>query len=210
MPCLKHVSRPPHDLLKHNFLDKCPVSLVLTPQRRPSLDSRRVGSCITRFGACSAFTHVTAYRLAKSPKATLYAGGSSSFVTFATAPIASGWSEPVPGRDSHPLLTSAFSRRTRNVELPREYAAYAVSLRKSWARGCFYHRGDRDDWRLSERCLCRGCDRASNIPRVKRRMLAQVRQPVLPLCRGTLGVRQVIHGNFAPAVRFRSSAKGID
>jgi len=48
-------------------------------------------------------------------KATLYTGGSSSFVTSATAPIASGWSEPVPGRDSHPLLTSAFSRRTRKV-----------------------------------------------------------------------------------------------
>ena len=36
-------------------------------RRRPSLDSRRVGSCITRFGACTAFTFVTAYKLAKSP-----------------------------------------------------------------------------------------------------------------------------------------------
>jgi len=27
----------------------------------------RVGSCITIFGACSAFTHVTAYTLAESP-----------------------------------------------------------------------------------------------------------------------------------------------
>lgn len=90
----------------------------------------------------------------------------------------------------------------RNVELPREYAAYVVSLRKSWTHGSFYHRGDRDDWRLSERCLCRGCDRASNIPRVKRRMLAQVRQHVLPLCRGTLGVRQVVHRNFAPRRSF--------
>ena len=49
------------------------VSLVL-PQaayhsgRRPSLDSRRVGSCIKRFGACSAFTHITACTLAKSPQ----------------------------------------------------------------------------------------------------------------------------------------------
>src|SRR5216684_2335013 len=42
-------------------------SLVLFHQRRPSLDSRRVGSCVTRFGACSAFTQVTAYMLAKSP-----------------------------------------------------------------------------------------------------------------------------------------------
>ena len=38
--------------------------------------------------------------LAKSPKATLYTRGFSGFVTFTTAPIATGWSEPVPGRDS--------------------------------------------------------------------------------------------------------------
>ncbi len=42
-------------------------SLVLPSQRRPSLVSRRVSSCIARFGACSAFTHVTACMLAKSP-----------------------------------------------------------------------------------------------------------------------------------------------
>jgi hypothetical protein len=34
---------------------------------RPSLDSWRVGSCITVFGACSAFTSVTACTLARSP-----------------------------------------------------------------------------------------------------------------------------------------------
>ena len=43
-------------------------SLVLFHPRRPSLKCGRDGSCIARFGACSAFTHVTAYRLAKSPK----------------------------------------------------------------------------------------------------------------------------------------------
>ena len=42
-------------------------SLVFSPQRRPSLVSRRVGSCVTRFGACAAFTHITACMLAKSP-----------------------------------------------------------------------------------------------------------------------------------------------
>ena len=41
-------------------------SLVFSPQRRPSLVSRRVGSCVTRFGACAAFTHITACMLAKS------------------------------------------------------------------------------------------------------------------------------------------------
>jgi len=38
--------------------------------------------------------------------------GSSSFVASTAASIATGWSEPVPGRDFHPLWTSAFSRRT--------------------------------------------------------------------------------------------------
>ena len=32
--------------------------------------------------------------LAKSPKATLYTGGSDGFVSSTAAPIASGWSEP--------------------------------------------------------------------------------------------------------------------
>ena len=44
--------------------------------------------------ACSAFTCVTTYRLAESPYATLYTGGSDGFVAFTAAPIASGWSEP--------------------------------------------------------------------------------------------------------------------
>src|SRR5579859_3071149 len=44
--------------------------------------------------------------------ATLYTGGSSGFVASTAAPIATGWSEPVPGRDFHPLWTHAFSRRT--------------------------------------------------------------------------------------------------
>ena len=35
--------------------------------------------------------------------ATLYTEGSDSFVASAAAPIATGWSEPVPGRDFHPL-----------------------------------------------------------------------------------------------------------
>src|SRR6266545_3393915 len=46
--------------------DRWDCSLI-SHRRRPSLDSRRVGSCITRFGACTAFTIVTAYKLAKSP-----------------------------------------------------------------------------------------------------------------------------------------------
>ena len=44
--------------------------------------------------------------------ATLYAEGFSSFVTSTATSFATGRSEPVPGRDFHPLWTSTFSRRT--------------------------------------------------------------------------------------------------
>ena len=85
---------------------------LLIPRRRPSPNFGWVGSCIMVFGACSAFTRVTACRLAESPYATLYTGGSDGFVTSTAAPIAAGWSDPVPGRVYLPLWTSAFSRRT--------------------------------------------------------------------------------------------------
>ena len=54
---------------------------------------------------------------ARSPsrQATLYtesSDSSDSSVASAAASIATGWSEPVPGRESHPLKSSAFSRRT--------------------------------------------------------------------------------------------------
>ena len=47
-------------------------SLVRFHQLRPSLEPGRVGSCITLFEACSAFTHVTACTLAKSPSDSLH------------------------------------------------------------------------------------------------------------------------------------------
>ena len=88
------------------------IRSVLLHRRRPSPHYSWVGSCITLFEACSAFTRVTACRLAESPYATLYTEGSDGFVASTAAPIATGWSDPVPGRDFHPLWTSAFSRRT--------------------------------------------------------------------------------------------------
>jgi len=54
----------------------------------------RVGSHISRFGACSAFTHVAACLLAEPPEAALSTEGFGEFVTSLTAPIATGWSEP--------------------------------------------------------------------------------------------------------------------
>ena len=73
-------------------------------RRRPSPDYSWVGSCINSFEACSAFTHVTTCRLTKSPYATLYTGGSGGFVASTAAPIATGWSDPVPGRVFHPAV----------------------------------------------------------------------------------------------------------
>src|SRR3982074_2099887 len=47
-------------------------SLVPFHQLRPSLEPGRVGSSIVGFGACSAFTHVTACTLAQAPSDSLY------------------------------------------------------------------------------------------------------------------------------------------
>src|SRR5580692_5182380 len=44
----------------------------------------------------------------RSRQATLYTESSDSSVASAAASIATGWSEPVPGRELHPLESSAF------------------------------------------------------------------------------------------------------
>jgi hypothetical protein len=91
--------------------------------RRPSPDYRWVGSCIISFEACSAFTRVTTCRLAESPYATLSTGGFSGFVASTAAPIATGWSDPVPGRVFHPAVVQRLSRRTVNAWLHQLYPA---------------------------------------------------------------------------------------
>ena len=65
--------------------------------------------------ASLSWTHRPAQRLltlwpARSPSrhATLYIESSDSFVASTAAPIATGWSDPVPGGSSLPLWTSAF------------------------------------------------------------------------------------------------------
>jgi len=84
------------------------IRSVLLHRHRPSPHYSWVGSCITFFEACSAFTRVTTCRLAESPYATLYTEGSDGFVASTAAPIATGWSDPVPGRVYLPLWSSAF------------------------------------------------------------------------------------------------------
>ena len=54
---------------------------------------RRLGFRVTRFEACSAFTQVMAYMLARSPMATLQTRGFDCFVSSTAAPIATGWSD---------------------------------------------------------------------------------------------------------------------
>jgi len=49
--------------------------------------------------------------------ATFCTEGFSSFVASAAASIATGWNEQVPGRVTHPLWISAFSRRTEKMRL---------------------------------------------------------------------------------------------
>src|SRR5438067_658778 len=71
---------------------------------RPSPSVGRVGSCIGCFGACSVFTLHYGLHVSPSRLRTLYIRGSGSFVASAAAPIATGWSEPVPGRDFQPAV----------------------------------------------------------------------------------------------------------
>jgi hypothetical protein len=50
----------------------------------------------------------------------IFLEGFDGFVTSTAAPIATGWSDPVAGRDSHPLKIRAFSRRTAGFVLRGE------------------------------------------------------------------------------------------
>ena len=92
-------------------------SLVLSHQRRPSLITRRVGSCVNRFEACSAFTRVTACMLAKSPMRPSTPEAPTASFPPPPLRLLPGEANLVPGRDFHPQSTSAFSRRTRNWDV---------------------------------------------------------------------------------------------
>ena len=69
-------------------------SLVLSHQRRPPQKTRRFGSCVNRFEACSAFTARYGLHARQVTYVTLYTRGSDGFVSSTAALIASGWSEP--------------------------------------------------------------------------------------------------------------------
>jgi hypothetical protein len=83
-------------------------SLVLFPRLRPSPTKRRVSSCIKLFrGLLSVHS-----RYGLQTRGVAYCDPFhrrlQRLVTSTAAPIATGWSEPVPGRDFHPLKISAF------------------------------------------------------------------------------------------------------
>ncbi len=68
-------------------------SLVITSSDGSLPSVPKVGFRVSIFEACSAFTHVSAYMLAGSPKATVTIGGFGCFVTSTAAPTATGWSD---------------------------------------------------------------------------------------------------------------------
>src|SRR5215469_5509484 len=68
----------------------------------------------------------------RSRLATLYTESSDRFVTSAVVSVATGWSEPVPGRELHPLKPSAFSRRTCNRDLSPTTARVARMSLRVW------------------------------------------------------------------------------
>src|SRR5215813_9249208 len=61
----------------------------------------RVGLHIVLFEACSAFTHVAACTLARSPIRDPLIEGFRHFVASMTAPVASGWSDSPGGPCTH-------------------------------------------------------------------------------------------------------------
>jgi hypothetical protein len=73
----------------------------VTPPLASAFPECRAGRLLHRLfrGLLGVYITLRPARLAESPLATLYIRGSGTFVTPSTAPIASGWSEPVPGRD---------------------------------------------------------------------------------------------------------------
>jgi hypothetical protein len=94
---LQSLSFPPPCYPSYGAPTLTPVGAFSRLVCQPFLDAR----------ACSAFTHVMACTLAESPSDPLHRN-SGSFVASAAVSIATGWSEPVPGRESRPLKSSAF------------------------------------------------------------------------------------------------------
>jgi hypothetical protein len=104
--CLHAVANTPAGLMEL-------YSLVRSHQLRPSLDYGLVGSCITRFGACSAFTHVTACTLARSPSRPSAPEASAVSLPPLLLRLLPGGANQFPGGYT-PAVDRRLSRRTVN------------------------------------------------------------------------------------------------
>ena len=71
----------------------------------------------------------------RSRQATLYIESSDSFVASAADSIASGWSEPVPGREFHPLKSSAFHGALFRQQSVRSRCTILLSSSKATVNG---------------------------------------------------------------------------
>jgi len=92
-------------------------------RRRPSPGQRWVGVHDEPFGASSDVHSRYGLPARGTAETVLCVGGFDGFVTSTTAPTATGWSDPVAGREFHPLKTFTFARRTlsrisRSFSLP--------------------------------------------------------------------------------------------
>ena len=85
-----------------------------------------VGLHIDLFEDCSAFTHVAARTLARSPIRDPLTRGFRHFVTSMPAPVASGWSD-FAGWALHPLESAALARRT-----PKAVIRAGHGVRRCW------------------------------------------------------------------------------
>jgi hypothetical protein len=89
-----------------------PTGRLFSQQRRPSPHVRRVGTHVRILEACSAFTSRYGLPTRHAAMRRVFLEGFDGFVASTAAPIATGWSDPVAGWESHPLKNLTFSRRT--------------------------------------------------------------------------------------------------
>jgi hypothetical protein len=75
----------------------------------------------------------------RSRQATLSIESSGGFVASAAVSIATGWSEPVPGRELHPLKSSALPRRTFSPNDRRGTDSHPVAAAKRARSPAFQH-----------------------------------------------------------------------
>jgi len=101
---------------------------IASPLMQPSPNGRRVGIRIVTFEACSGFTHVTAHRIAQSPKRPLSRGsGPASYpaeplVSYQINRQLSGWNLP-------PLMIRAFGAHGQEAT----YAVQQIAAYSTWS-----------------------------------------------------------------------------